>query len=384
MRKSLFAIAIVTFSLGITEFGMMGILEDVAHSLGISVVEAGHFITAYSVGVAVGAPLLVLLRKWPLKKLLLLLVSVILIGNVCTAASPGYLTMLMSRFISGLPHGAFFGAAAIVAERISAEGHKAESVAIVLGGMTVANMVGVPLATFLSNTIDWRMAFIVVSACALIGLIAIKSYLPALSALPDTGIKGQFHFLTKPGPWLVYAGVFFGQASVYCWLSYIAPMMTQVTHFSQSAMTWIMVVVGFGMVVGNSVAGKLSDRYPVSLVTAIIAASLVIIMPALYLCAGYKLPSVIFAFIAPACLFGVGGPLQYLIVRYAKGGEMLGGAGIQIAFNVSNALSASLGGLAIHQGYGYASPALVGVPFALIGSIALFLLYMKYPVSNKS
>ena len=232
--------------LGITEFGMMGILEDVAHSLGISVVKAGHFITAYSAGVAVGAPLLVLLRKWPLKKLLLLLVSVILIGNVCTAASPGYLSMLVSRFISGLPHGAFFGAAAIVAERISSEGRKAESVAIVLGGMTVANMVGVPLATFLSNTIDWRVAFIVVALCALIGLIAIKSYLPALPALPDTGIKGQFHFLTNPGPWLVYAGVFFGQASVYCWLSYIAPMMTQVTHFSQSAMTWIMVVVGFG------------------------------------------------------------------------------------------------------------------------------------------
>ena len=383
MKKSLLAIAIVTFSLGITEFGMMGILEDVADSLGITVVEAGHFITAYSAGVAVGAPLLVLLRKWPLKKLLLLLASVVLIGNVCTAASPGYLTMLVSRFISGLPHGAFFGAAAIVAERIADEGRKAESVAIAVGGMTVANMVGVPLATFLSNTIDWRVAFIVVSACALIGLIAIKSYLPAIPALPDTGIKGQFHFLSKPGSWLVYAGVFFGQASVYCWLSYIAPMMTQVTHFSQSAMTWIMVVVGFGMVVGNSVAGKLSDRYSASLVTATVAGLLVIIMPALYLCAGYKIPSVIFAFIAPACLFGIGGPLQYLIVRYAKGGEMLGGAGIQIAFNVSNALSASLGGLAIHQGFGYASPALVGVPFALIGSIALFILYKKYPVSNK-
>ena len=382
MKKSLIAIAIVTFALGITEFGMMGILEDVAHSLGISVVKAGHFITAYSAGVAVGAPLLVLLRKWELKKLLLLLVSVILIGNICTAASPEYHTMLVSRFISGLPHGAFFGAAAIVAERIAIEGKKAESVAIVLGGMTVANMVGVPLATFLSNTFDWRVAFIVVSAFALIGLIAIKSYLPALPALPDTGIKGQFHFLAKPGPWLIYAGVFFGQASVYCWLSYIAPMMTQVTHFSQSAMTWIMVVVGFGMVVGNSVAGKLSDRYPAALVTAVIAVSLVLIMPALYLCSAFKIPSVLFAFIAPAFLFGVGGPLQYLIVRYAKGGEMLGGAGIQIAFNVSNALSASLGGIAIHQGFGYASPALVGVPFALIGSIALFILYKKYPVSK--
>ena len=379
MKKGLIAIAIVTFALGITEFGMMGILEDVAHNLDISVVKAGHFITAYSTGVAVGAPMLVLLRKWPLKKLLLLLVSIILIGNVCTAVSPEYFTLLISRFISGIPHGAFFGAAAIVAERIAPDGRKAQAVAIVVGGMTVANMVGVPLATFLSNFFNWRAAFATVSVCALAGLVAIKVYLPALSSLPDTGIKGQFHFLSKPGPWLVYAGVFFGQASVYCWLSYIAPMMIQVTHFSEAAMSWIMVVVGFGMVVGNSITGKLSDRYSAARVTAIVAAILIVVMPALYFSAPYKIPSVIFAFIAPACLFGIGGPLQYLIVRYAKGGEMLGGAGIQIAFNASNAISASLGGLVIHHGYGFAAPAFLGVPFALVGSIALFVLYRKYP-----
>ena len=379
MKKSLIATAIITFSLGITEFGMMGILEDVADGLGISVVKAGHFITAYSAGVAVGAPMLVFLRKWPLKRLLLMFVSVIFIGNLCAALSPGYLTLLISRFVSGLPHGAFFGAAAIVAERLAPEGRKAGAVAVVLSGMPVANMVGVPLVTFLSNTFDWRVTFGLVAASALIGLVAIKCYLPTLAPLPDTGLKGQFHFLKRPGPWLVYAGVFFGQASVYCWLSYISPMMTQVTGFSLSSMTWIMVAVGFGMVVGNGVAGKLSDRYPAALVTCVVAAALVAIMPAIYFCAPFKIPSVVFAFVAPACLFGIGGPLQYLIVRYAKGGEMLGGAGIQIAFNVSNAISASLGGVVIRQGFGYAAPALAGVPLALIGAIALFVLYKKYP-----
>lgn len=382
MKKSLIALAIVTFSLGITEFGMMGILEDVASGLGISVVEAGHFITAYSAGVAVGAPALILLRRWPLRKLLLLLVTIVFVGNACAALSPGYLALLVSRFVSGLPHGAFFGAAAIVAERLAPEGQKAGAVAIMVGGMTVANVVGVPLATFLANVLNWRLAFMVVALCALVGVFAIRRYVPVLAPLPDTGIKGQFRFLRRPGPWLVYTGVFFGQASVYCWLSYISPMMTQVAHFSPDAMTWIMIVVGLGMVVGNALAGKLSDRYSAALVTAAIAGLLVVIMPAIYFCASLKVPSVVFAFLAPACLFGIGGPLQYLIVRYARGGEMLGGAGIQIAFNVSNAVSASLGGAVIAAGFGYASPALLGVPFALIGCIALTLLCKKYPAGD--
>ena len=382
MKKSLIALAIVTFSLGITEFGMMGILEDVASGLGISVVEAGHFITSYSAGVAVGAPALILLRRWPLRKLLLLLVTSVFVGNACAALSPGYLALLVSRFVAGSPHGAFFGAAAIVAERLAPEGQKAGAVAIMVGGMTVANVVGVPLATFLANVLNWRLAFMVVALCALVGVFAIRRYVPVLAPLPDTGIKGQFRFLRRPGPWLVYTGVFFGQASVYCWLSYISPMMTQVAHFSPDAMTWIMIVVGLGMVVGNALAGKLSDRYSAALVTGAIAGLLVVIMPAIYFCASLKVPSVVFAFLAPACLFGIGGPLQYLIVRYAKGGEMLGGAGIQIAFNVSNAVSASLGGAVIAAGFGYASPALLGVPFALIGCIALTLLYKKYPAGD--
>ncbi len=317
-----------------------------------------------------------------MRRLLLLLTALMCVGNACAAFSPSFLALLCSRFLSGLPHGAFFGAGAIVAERIAPEGRKAMAVAVMVAGMTVANVVGVPLATFLANVLSWRMAFAVVALGSLLAFLGIKAWVPRLDPLPDTGIKGQFAFLREPGPWLIYAGVFFGQASVYCWLSYISPVMTEVAGFPQSAMTGIMVVVGLGMVVGNALSGKLADRYPAALVTGVTAASLLLVMPAVYFLAPFKVPSVVLAFIAPGCLFAVGGPLQYLIVRYAKGGEMLGGAGIQIAFNVSNAVSASLGGVAIHMGLGLASPALVGVPFAAIGASALFLLYRKYPVTG--
>lgn len=388
MKKSLIALAIVTFSLGISEFGMMGILEDVSAGVNVNVVKGGDLISAYSLGVAIGAPGLILLRRLPLKRLLLLLVGIIFIGNLCAALSPGFNLLLFSRFLSGLPHGAYFGAAAIVAERLVPEGKQATAVAVMVGGMTVANVIGVPLSTFLANVLNWRLAFIIVSLCALSAIICIRMWVPKIAPLPDSGLKGQFRFLRKPAPWLIYAGVFFGQASVYCWLSYINPIMTRVTHFPASAMTMIMVVVGLGMVFGNAATGRLSDRYPAALVTGVTAALLIVVMPAIYLLSPYKVPSVILSFIAPACLFGIGGPLQYLIVKYAKGGEMLGGAGIQIAFNVSNAMAASAGGYAINSGLGFASPALLGIPCAVIGATALIILYRKYtskgPVNKPS
>lgn len=375
MKKSLLSLAFGTFALGIVEFGMMGILSDIARDLNISIVKAGHLISAYSAGVAIGAPSLILLRKLPLRRLMLLLAAVIAIGNALVALSPNYGCLLGARFISGLPHGAFFGAGAIVCSRLADKGKGASAVAVLVGGMTVANLVGVPAFTFLCQIVSWRLPFALVALCGLITFIAIRRWIPVLSPLPDTGVKGQFRFLTKAEPWLIYTGVFFGQASVYCWLSYISPIMTQVTHFSQHSMTFIMVLVGGGMVFGNWLAGRLADKYSASLVTAILASTVIVLMPLIYFFAPYEIPSLVFTFLAPALLFGIGGPLQYLIVRYAKGGEMLGGAGIQIAFNVSNAVAAVVGGAVIKHGFGLASPALVGIPCAMIGAGALFILY---------
>ncbi len=384
MKRSLLSLAMGTFALGIVEFGMMGILNDIAADLNISIVEAGHLISAYSAGVAVGAPALIFLRRLPLRRLMLLLAAVIAVGNALVALSPNFGCLLGARFIAGLPHGAFFGAGAIVCSRLADKGKGASAVAVLVGGMTVANLVGVPGFTFVCQLVSWRLPFAIVALLGLMTCVAIRCWIPQLAPLPDTGMKGQFRFLSKPGPWLIYAGVFFGQASVYCWMSYISPIMTDVTGFSEHAMTFIMVVVGAGMVFGNYIAGRLADRHSASLVTAIIATLIIVVMPLIYFCSPYKLPSLALTFLAPALLFGLGGPLQYLIVRYAKGGEMLGGAGIQIAFNVSNAMAAAIGGAVIHHGFGLASPALAGVPLAVISAVALFMLYHMEHSGRKS
>lgn len=377
-KLSLVALAIGTFALGIAEFSMMGILSDVSNELHIPVSTAGHLISAYSLGVAVGAPLLIVMGKLPLRKVLLILASVIAAGNTFAALAPEFYTLLCARFISGLPHGAFFGCGSIVCTRLAAKGHGAAAVAVMIGGMTVANVIGVPAATFISNLLAWRWAFALVALFGLFAVIAIRSWVPVLDALPDTGLKGQFRFLRSGAPWLIYGGVFFGQASVYCWLSYVSPIMTRITGFTLADMTWIMMLIGVGMVVGNFMAGKLADRYYPGMVSASIAAILMAVMAGIYFCVDYKVVTLLLAFIASAGLFGIGGPPQFLIVRFSKGGEMLGGAGIQIAFNVSNACSASIGGFAIHKGLGLASPALIGIPFALIGLICFVMLHHKY------
>lgn len=379
MKKSLIALAMGTFALGIAEFSMMGILGDVASSLDVSVPKAGHLISAYALGVSVGALFLLFLRRFPLKAILMGLATVIIGGNLLAALAPGYYTLLIARFISGLPHGCYFGVGAIVAPKLVEEGHGASAVAVMVTGMTIANLVGVPAATAISNAFSWRWTFAMVAAAGSLTLGALALWLPRLAPLPPVaGFKNQFRFLRNKAPWLILGGTFLGQGSVYTWFSYVDPIMTKVADFSPDAMTWVMVVCGCGMVVGNLVSGRLADRYDAALVSGCIALCLVVVMPLVCLFAANKVISLILAFTACAGLFGIGGPLQYLIVRFAPGGEMIGGAAIQIAFNVSNAVSAALGGLAIHVGMGLASPALIGVPMAIASGILLLILHRRY------
>ena len=376
--KSLVALALGTFALGISEFLMMGILGNISASLGVSIADAGHLISAYATGVCVGAPALLFFRKTPLKKIMMALAGLIAIGNLLAFLSSGYWMLLAARFISGLPHGAYFGVGAIVARRLVKPGHEVGAVSFMIGGMTIATLAGVPLGTFITNTLSWRYAFLVVAICGIATYIAIRQLVPDVGKLKDMGFKGQFRFLRTLPPWLIFGGVIFGQIGFYCWYSYIDPQLTEVAGFSTDALSWLMILAGLGMFAGNSIVGMLGSKFKPSSLAATVELIGIPVLILFYFFASNQIAAVVLMMMGTAILFGSGSPLQSSIVGYSKGGEMLGAASIQIAYNAGNAIAAWLGGLAINAGYGYSSPSVVGLPLIAIGATLLFILYFKY------
>ena len=376
MKKSLIALAFGTLGLGIAEFTMMGILPYVAADLNISIPVAGHFISAYALGVCAGAPMLILARKRPLKHILLALMALMLVGNLGAAVAPDYWLLLAARFISGLPHGAYFGVASIVAGKLADEGRSSEAVSIMIAGMTVANLFGVPLGTSLSHMLSWRVTFLLVGCWGLIVLYYIWRWVPVVEGLKDAGFKGQFRFLKTPAPWLILGATALGNGGVFCWYSYITPLLTNVSGFSPESVTALMVLAGFGMVVGNLVSGRLSDKYTPGKVGMVVQGMICIVLLMLFFLSPNPWCSAILMALCTAGLFAVSSPEQVLIIRVAPGGEMLGGACVQMAFNLGNAIGAYVGGLALSGGYRY--PALAGVPFALTGFILFVIFYKKF------
>ena len=382
MNKGLFALALGTFALGITEFLMMGILSNIATSMDVTITRAGHFISAYAAGVCIGAPGLLFARKLPLKKLMTILAALITIGNLLTALAPSYLTFIAARFLSGLPHGAYFGVGAIVARKLVTPGKEASAVSLMIAGMTVATLAGVPAGTFITNNFHWRTAFFIVAFSGLCTLLAIHFLVRDVGKLPDMGFKGQFRFLRTLPPWLIFGGVILGQIGIYSWYSYIDPALLHVCGFSPLTMPWLMAIAGFGMFAGNLVAGRLGIRFKPSAVAVCVQASAIPILLLFFFFAHIQAAAAILMVLGTAALFGSGSPLQSDIVGYSRGGEMLGAACIQIAYNAGNAIAAWIGGEVIRAGYGYTAPSVVGLPIILTGCILLFILYRRYERPN--
>ena len=383
LNKGLYALAFGTLGFGITEYVMMGILPDIAADLAISIPQAGHLISVYALGVCIGAPLAVLVsRGRGLRTILVGLICIQLLGGIITTLAPNYYVALASRFISGLPHGAFFGVGSIVAERLADKNHSTTAVSIMVMGMTIANLLEVPLGTLLGETLSWRVIFAFSTLWSALTIFFIFRWIPVLPALPAKGVKAQFAFLAKPEPWLILAVTMARNGGIFCYYSYVSPMMTGVAGFPGDAMTLIMVLCGGGMCLGNYLGGRLSDRYSparVILTTQLMMFSALVI---LYFVAGIKLPALLMTVLCCAGLFAVSSPQQHLIINHAPGGEMMGGAMIQIAFNLGNALGAYFGGLPIDSGAGVRYSALIGAAFILIGLFFAVLLLRRLEPSS--
>ena len=377
MKKSLIALAFGTLALGIAEFVMMGILPDVARSLGVSIPEAGRLISAYAVGVCCGAPLLVVVHKYPLKNILLALSCMILLGSTLAAFSANYWMLLAARFISGLPHGAYFGVASIVAVRLADEHHKTGAVSIMVAGMTVANIFGVPLATGLSSTVSWRLPFVLVMFVSLIVVYYIWKWVPGVGALPDKGFRHQFAFLKSDAPWLILAATMLANGGIFCWYSYVSPLLIS-GGFSADTLPALMIAAGFGMVAGNMISGRLCDHHRPGHVVATTQCVAIATLLLIFWLADCGWLSAALMVVCTGCLFAVSSPQQFLILKYAPGGELLGGASIQVAFNLGNALGAFCGGLPIAAGLPPRYAALAGVPFVMLGLLSFVIFCRKY------
>ena len=385
MKKSLVALAAGTFALGIAEFVMMGMLPDVATDLGVSIPAAGHFIAAYALGVCAGAPLLVLIaRTRPLKQILLGLAALIALGNLCTAFAPEYWSMLATRFISGLPHGAFFGVGSIVADKLSDRGKVAQAIAIMTAGMTLANVLGVPAGTWISHNVSWRITFAGVGLWALVLFWLIRRWIPYLAPLPDTGILGQFRFFRHLPPWLILFATALGNGGAFCWFSYVNPLLTRVSGIAPSDMTAVMVLAGMGMLVGNLAGGRLSDRFGPGKIAFMAQGVMCCALFATFFLAPHPVCALMLMTVCTTCLFTVSAPQQLLLIRHAKGGEMLGAASVQIAFNLGNALGAWLGGLPVSAGYRYEYTTLPASALALTGCLLLLLFWLRFEVPART
>jgi DHA1 family arabinose polymer transporter-like MFS transporter len=369
MKLSLLPLALGGLTIGITEFVMMGLLPDIAADLKVTIPEAGHLISAYAVGVVVGAPLLVIAgRNVPPKKMLLAMALMLTVFNALSIIAPGYDLLLVTRFLSGLPHGAFFGVGAVIASRLAEKGKEAQSVAVMFSGLTVANVAGVPLGTFVGHNFGWRYSFVIIAAIGLITVISLLLYMPKVQQDGNTNIKTQLKFFSKPQAWLVIFITAIGTGGLFAWMSYIAPLLTGISGFDAENVPYILMLGGVGMVCGNIAGARLADKFSPSHTVLGLLIAMSVILTGVFFLSGNQYVSLGLVFLTGFVAFALIAPVQMMMIQTAKGAEMIASAAIQASFNIGNALGAYLGGIPIDKGYGFASPNLVGVGMALLGA----------------
>ena len=366
------ALALGGFGIGTTEFVAMGLLPDIASSLGITEPTAGHVISAYALGVVIGAPLIAALTaRMPRKTLLLGLMAVFTLGNLASVLAPSYGTLVAARFIAGLPHGAFFGVAALVAAHLMGPKNRAKAVAHVMTGLTVATVLGVPMASWLGQALGWRSAFGLVVAVGVITLTAIWFWLPArLRSMHVTSPLTELGALKRVQVWLALLVGMIGFGGMFAVYTYITTTMTDVAGLPRGLVPLALMIFGIGMVVGNLVGGRMADKSVVRGMYVSIGALGTVL--AIFVLASHN------PWTALVVLFGIGAAgsavapaLQTRLMDVAHGAQTLAAALNHSALNIGNATGAWVGGLVIAAGYGYTAPAAAGAVLAAAGILVL-------------
>lgn len=376
--KGLIALAFGTLGLGIAEFVAMGLLPYWAADFNISLSQSGYGVSAYALGVAIGVFCIILMRAVKLKTILLLMIVIHIVGNTLTGFASSYETMLAARFIAGLPHGAYFGVGSIIAQRLASRGKGTTAIAIMIAGMTISNIFGVPVGTALAHSFTWRIIFYFIGAWGIIVLLSAIFFIRDVGKIVDNGFKSQFVFLKHPAPWLVLSATAFGNAGIFCMQSYISPILTDFASVPLGQVSIVMGAMGVCMVIANLVSGRLCDRYTPGIIATICQVIAVLALLGVAAFGQNTLACLILVCIIAGMLFAVGSPEQVSILRTAPGGLLLGASMIQAAFNLGNALGAYVGGIPLDHNMSMSYITVFGAMLTTIGALSMYWFYRKH------
>ncbi len=368
MPRALLALAIGAFGIGTTEFVVMGMLPQIADGLGVSVSAVGLLISAYAVGVVIGAPTLTALGvRFTARQTLIGLMVVFVVGNALSAIAPDYTTLALARVLTALAHGSFFGVGAVAARRLVPRDKATQAISLMMVGLTLANVIGVPLGTFVAQQTSWRL---VLAGCAVIGLVTIAglaAWMPAAGSEP-TDLRSELGAFRRRQVWMMLGVTMVGFAALFAVYSYVSPILTELGGLTEGWVTPVLALFGIGTTIGTLAGGKLGDRYGLRfVVVALLTTS--VLLAAFALTARTPASAIVLLVLFGTVAFAAGPVVQNKVIEAARvrGGSLVSAAN-QGAFNVANAIGAALGAAVLTAGYGYTAPIWIGAVLALAGT----------------
>lgn len=377
MPTALLVLALSAFAIGTTEFVIMGLLPDVATDLSVSIPVAGWLVTGYALGVAVGAPFMAMATaRFPRKAALLALMAIFILGNLLCATALNYDLLMLARVVTALCHGAFFGIGSVVAASLVPPNRKASAVALMFTGLTLANVLGVPLGTALGQVAGWRSTFWAVTLIGVTAFIGLWRVLPRQDDEEAADMRAELAALRGAGLWLALSTTVLFSAAVFCIFTYVAPLLGEITGVSPRGVTGTLLLIGLGLTLGNFIGGRLADwKLAQTLMGVFIA--LAVTSTVVHLASPYLIPMEITLFLWATAAFAAVPALQVNVVAFGAGAPNLVSTLNIGAFNVGNALGAWVGGVVIEQGLGLTRVPLAAAVLAILALVATLLTFSQ-------